>query len=145
MKTIPPLLALIAGTFLAGCSTPSSHRDFTGPPAATNTVPLTPQQSMEAKQAARSFLEAVRNEDWSVVANFWPENAPKHFDDIFTEKTRDYVGGLEIISLGTPYMERSHSWVFVPYEVRFKNGYRQTNSLRIRQHPDGHWDWEGGF
>ena len=145
MKTIPPLLVLIAVIFLAGCSTTSSHRDFTGSPAAANTLPLTPQQSTEATQAARSFLEAVRNEDWNAVAKFWPQDAPKHFDDIFTEKTKGYVGGLKIISLGTPYMERPRSWVFVPYEVRFKNGDRQTNSLRIRQHPDGHWDWVGGF
>ena len=72
-------------------------------------------------------------------------NTPKHFDDIFTEKTKGHVGGLEIISLGTPYKEGSHSQVLVPYEVRFKSGNIQTNNLRLSQQPDGHWDWNGGF
>jgi len=59
-------------------------------------VPLTPQQSTEAAQAARGFLEAIENEDWNSVAEYWPQVGPKgkHFDDIFTDKTKGYVAGL---------------------------------------------------
>jgi hypothetical protein len=69
-------------------------------------VPLTGQQATEAVQAARGFLEAVENQDWNSVAGYWPQVGPKgkHFDDIFTDKIKGYLGGLEIVSLGTPYM-----------------------------------------
>jgi hypothetical protein len=110
-------------------------------------VPLTSQQSTEAAQAARGFLEAVGNEDWNTVAKYWPSNVPKgkSFNDIFTDQLKSYLGGLEIVSLGTPYKEGPNSWVLVPYAVRFKDGNTQTNSLRLGQDREGHWHWEGGF
>ena len=132
--------AILAAIFIAGCSKPHA----TAPPKTMVQVPLTPQASTEATQTARSFFEAMGSEDWNAVAKLWPPNAPKRFDDIFTQKNKEVVSGLEIISLGTPYKEEAHSWVCVPYEVRFKNGRTQTNSLQIEQQPDGHWDLQGG-
>jgi hypothetical protein len=146
MKIIPPLFALITVILLAGCNTTSPHRDVAVLPLPpTNAVLLAPPQSAEATQAARSFLQAVRNKDWTAVARFWPPKAQSHFDDIFTEQTKSLVGGLEIVSLGKPYNEGLHTWVFVPYIVQFKNGGIQTNNLRIEKQTDGHWIWEGGF
>jgi RNA polymerase sigma factor (sigma-70 family) len=108
---------------------------------------LPPQQSTEATQAARDFLEAFGNKDWNAVARFWPPDAPKgkRFDDMVTDQMKGYVAGLEIISLGKPYKEGPNSWVLVPYEIRWKNGNTQTNNLRIGRGRDGQWYWEGGF
>lgn len=146
MKIIPALSTLITVVFLAGCSTTSPHPDaIILPPTPIEAVLLAPPQSTKASQAARNFLETVRNEDWNAVAKFWPPNAQKRFDDIFTEPTKGHVGGLEIVSLGKPYKERWHTWVFVPYIVQFKNGGIQTNNLRIEKQADGHWIWESGF
>jgi RNA polymerase sigma factor (sigma-70 family) len=108
---------------------------------------LTPQQSTEAAQVARGFLEAFKDADWNTVAKYWPSDAPKgkRFDDIFTDQNKNLVAGLEIVSLGKPYKEGPNSWILVPYEVRWKNGGTQTNSLRIGKERDGQWHWEGGF
>jgi RNA polymerase sigma factor (sigma-70 family) len=108
---------------------------------------LTPDQTAQAAAAARGFLEAMQNEDWNTVARYWPSNAPRgrRFDDIFNDQLKGVVGGLEIVSLGKPYKEGPNSWIMVPYEVRWKNGGTQTNSLRIGKERDGQWHWEGGF
>ena len=146
MKIIPQLFAAIAATVIAGCGTTSPKGDSPGlPPTPINAVPLAPSQATEAKQAARSFLESVRAEDWDAVAEFWPQNTQKHFDEVFTEQTKSLVGGLKIMSLGKPYSEGLHTWIFVPYQVRFTNGEIQANNLRIQKQPDGHWIFEGGF
>jgi RNA polymerase sigma factor (sigma-70 family) len=110
-------------------------------------VKLPPQQAAEATQAARGFLEAIQNADWSTVAKYWPSNVPKgkSVDDIFTDKMKSYVTGLEIISLGTPYKEGPNSWILVPYEIRWKDGSTQKNNLRLGQGRDGQWIWQGGF
>ncbi len=108
---------------------------------------LTPQQSTEAAQVARGFLEAYKDADWNTVAKYWPSDAPKgkRFDDVFTDQNKNLVAGLEIISLGKPYKEDPNSWILVPYEVQWKSGGTQTNSLRIGKERDGQWHWEGGF
>jgi len=111
-------------------------------------IKLTPAQSTEAQQAARGFLEALQNSDWQTVAKYWPPNVPpgKGVNDIFTDQNKKLVAGLEIVSLGTPYKEEPNSGIiFVPYEVRWKAGGTQKNSLRLGQGPDGQWIWDGGF
>ncbi len=110
-------------------------------------VKLPPQQAAEATQAAKDFLEAMKNEDWNTVAKYWPPNAPKgrHFEDIFTADNKAIVGGLEIVSLGTPYKEGPNSWILVPYEIQWKSGGTQKNNLRLGKGSDGQWIWEGGF
>jgi hypothetical protein len=110
-------------------------------------VTLTPQQFTEAAQAARGFLEAMKNGDWNTVAKYWPPDAPqgKRFNDIATDNMKAAVSGLEIVSLGTPYKEGPNSWILVPYEVRWKGGGTQTNSLRLGKDSTGQWHWEGGF
>jgi hypothetical protein len=109
-------------------------------------APLTPQQAKEAKQTAKDFFEALGKGDWNTVAKYWPSDAPKGrgVDDIFTDQLKGYLGGLEIVSLGTPYREGPHQ-VLVPYEVRSKDGNTQTNNLRVGQDRDGQWHFEGGF
>jgi hypothetical protein len=109
---------------------------------------LTPQQSTEAQQTARDFLEALGKKDWSAAAGFWPSYASKgrHFDDVFNDKIKDYLGGLEIVSLGTPYKEAPYPGVFVPYEIRFQNGETKQFRLAVRQDRPGQpWYFDGGL
>jgi hypothetical protein len=107
--------------------------------------PLSSQQSAEAKQAARDFFGAFKDGDWDAVAKYWPANAPKgkSFNDIFTDRVKDAVNGLEIVSIGTPYKEGSVT--LVPYEVQLKGGDSQKNNLRLVKDRDGQWHWLGGF
>jgi hypothetical protein len=146
MKITTQLFALITATILAGCTTTSSQHGSAGlPPIPPSATLLTPPQSTEAGQAARRFLDAVRARDWKAVVEFWPASASQTFDEIFTDRTKDLTGGLKIIGIGTPYKEGLSRIVFVPYEVRFKNGQTQSNSLRLTQASDGRWIWVGGF
>jgi hypothetical protein len=109
--------------------------------------PLPTQEAAEATQAATDFFNAMKNEDWAAVAKSWPPDAPKgrQFEDIFNARVKDAVGGLQIVSMGAPYKEGGNSWVMIPYEVRFKSGDTQTNSLRMMKYPTGQWVWGGGF
>jgi hypothetical protein len=109
--------------------------------------PLNSQDAADAKQAARDFFTAFKDGDWDTVAKFWPPDAPKgkQFNDIFTSKIKDMVSGLEIVSIGTPYKEAGNGWVMIPYEVDFKGGGSQTNSLRMQKGSAGQWMWGGGF
>ena len=102
----------------------------------------------QAKQTAKDFLEALGKSDWAAAAEFYPPYAPKGrgFDDVFTEKLKNYLGGLEVVSLGTPYKDASYPGVFVPYEIRFKNGETKNFRLAVRQdNPEQKWYWDGGL
>jgi hypothetical protein len=35
--------------------------------------------------------------------------------------------------------------MMIPYEVQFKGGGSQTNTLRMQKGPAGQWIWGGGF
>jgi len=109
--------------------------------------PLPSEQAAEAKQAARDFFTALKDGDWDTVAKYWPPDAPKgkQFNDIFTDNLKGFVTGLEIVSVGTPYKEAGNSWVMIPYEVKFKGGVSQAESLRMQKGPAGQWIWGGGF
>jgi hypothetical protein len=108
---------------------------------------LAPERTVQAREAAKDFLQAMKNGDWKSVSAFWPANAPEgnRFGDLVTDRMKSYIEGLEIVSLGTPHQDNPDSWVLVPYEVRFKDGSTRTNSLRLGQDSHGRWRWEGGF
>jgi RNA polymerase sigma factor (sigma-70 family) len=111
-------------------------------------VPLTPQRAAQAQQTARDFFEALGEEDWNKVEQFYPSYAPPghRFNDEFTEQLKSYLGGLEIISLGEPFTKPPYPGVFVPYEIRFKNGESKKFNLAVRQdNPEQKWYWDGGL
>ena len=120
------------------------------PPVAPRTAkeiqkPLAGQAGDDAQAAARDFFTAMKDSDWTAVEKFWPkgQRMNKKFDDVFTDQTKSVIAGLEIVSIGAPY-QQGH-WTMVPYEVQFKGGGSQTNSLRMMKQPDGQWVWGGGF
>jgi hypothetical protein len=124
------------------------HRSNSMPSEQIGAPPaLTADVAAQAGQAARNFLEAFQNSDWETVASYWPPDAPegKRFNDTFKSEDKALVAGLQIVSLGQPYQEKPNSWVLVPYEVRWRNGGVQTNTLRMGVDPHGRWYWEGGF
>lgn len=136
-------------TIIAVLSVQTVWHHFHAPtvPRANRAVkkPLTSQDAADARQAARDFFNAMKDADWATAAKFWPPVVPgeKQFNDIFTDKVKGAVSGLEIVSIGTPY--RENSWVMIPYEVQWKGGGSQTNSLRMQKGPAGQWIWGGGF
>ena len=91
--------------------------------------------------AAKTFFDACGREDWAEVAKFW---------GLLDDKFKNNSGGLQLRSLGTPYRGRYFDVkfrVFVPYEIRLKNGRLQKGVLAIRCDvtPDNRWHIDGGF
>lgn len=109
--------------------------------------PLSSQDAAAAQQAARDFFTAMKDARWDDVAKFWPPDVPKgkQFSDVFNDKVKDMVSGLEIVSIGTPYKASGNGWTMIPYEVQFKGSGSQTNSLRMVKQSNGQWIWGGGF
>ena len=94
--------------------------------------------SMTAEQAARAFFEACSHEDWNEVGKFMSP---------VTAEMKEYLGGLEIVSLGESFNSKAyHSGRFVPYEIKLKNGYVKKHNLAIRKdNPAGRWQVDGGI
>jgi hypothetical protein len=73
-------------------------------------------EQLTPKQAAETFFKACSAADWDEMAKFWPE-APtgEKFD-----RMKEYLGGLELISLGEPYQKSPYPGWYVPYEIKLR-------------------------
>jgi outer membrane lipoprotein-sorting protein len=65
--------------------------------------------SMTAEQAARAFFEACARKDWDEVGKFMSPVAPQ---------MKEYLGGLEIVSLAESFTSKAYGGRFVPYEIK---------------------------
>ena len=82
--------------------------------------------SMTAEQAARAFFEACSRKDW---------NEAGKFESPITDRTKEYLGGLEIVSLGESFTSKAYGGRFVPYEIKlpaqeFNMRVSNTNSAK---------------
>jgi hypothetical protein len=65
--------------------------------------------SMTAGEAARAFFEACGRQDWAEAAKFYsPMDA----------RIKEYLGGLQIVSLGQEFTSKSYPGRFIPYEIK---------------------------
>jgi len=94
--------------------------------------------SMTAEQAARAFFEACAKQDWDEAGKFMSP---------VTDGLKEYLGGLEIVSLGQAFASKSYgSRFFVPYEIKLKNGGVKKLNLAVRKdNPAGRWQVDGGI
>ncbi|MGD0411701.1 MAG: hypothetical protein ABSC18_08330 [Verrucomicrobiota bacterium] len=67
--------------------------------------------SMTVEQAARAFLEACSRKDWDEAGKFMSP---------INEQVKQYLGGLEIVSLGESFASKSYGGRFVPYEIKLQ-------------------------
>lgn len=94
--------------------------------------------ALTPEQAARAFFEACGRSDWEEVAKF--ESFP------FSDEIRQYVGGLQIISLGSAFTSQANGAQFVPYEIKFKNGEIKKHNLALKKdRKTDRWFVDGGF
>jgi hypothetical protein len=63
---------------------------------------------MTAEQAARAFFEACGREDWTEVARYRTN---------ITDRLKNVLGGLQILSLGEAFKTKSYRGQYVPYEI----------------------------
>ena len=67
--------------------------------------------SMTAEQAARAFFEGCGRQDWEEVAKY---------DGAVTERLKEYLGGVELVSLGQAFNSKAYPGVFIPYEIKLR-------------------------
>ena len=65
--------------------------------------------SMTAQQVARAFFEACGRKDWNEAGKFMSP---------INDRLKEYLGGLEIVSLGEPFNSKNYPGRIVPYEIR---------------------------
>lgn len=82
-------------------------------------------QQVTPKEVAHAFFQACADEDWDEFLKFKPASA-------VSEKTKNYLGGLEIISIGEPFKSGLYPGWFVPYEIKFRDGYIKKMNLAVR-------------
>ena len=93
--------------------------------------------AMTAEQAARAFFEACAKEDWNEAGKFMSP---------VSKSVKDYLGGLQIVSLGQAFTSKSYGGRFVPYEIKFKSGKVQKHNLAVRNDNPAHrWQVDGGI
>jgi hypothetical protein len=70
-------------------------------------------EKMTPKEAAEAFFKACAEENWDEVIKFWSASR-------VDERLKEYLGGLEIISIGEPFKSGLYPGWFVPYEIKLR-------------------------
>lgn len=68
-------------------------------------------EKMSPQEAARAFLEACGKEDWKEAEKFFQYLDPR---------IKDFLGGLQIVSLGQPFQSQSYPGWYIPYELKLR-------------------------
>jgi hypothetical protein len=96
-------------------------------------------EQMGPKEAAQAFFEACADENWDEVLKFWPASA-------VDQRLKDYLGGIEIVSIGEPFKSGNYGGWFVPYEIKFKSGATKKMNLAVRNdNPAQRYVVDGGI
>jgi outer membrane lipoprotein-sorting protein len=95
--------------------------------------------NMTPKEAAQAFFTACAEENWDEYLKFNNESR-------VSEGMKQYLGGIEIISLGEPFQSGGYGGWFVPYEIKLKNGSIKKHNLALRNdNPAKRWIVDGGI
>ena len=83
-------------------------------------------QQMTPKETAQAFFEACANEDWVEYLKFNPATG-------VPQGMKDYLGNLQIISIGEPFKSGLYPGWFVPYEIKLRSGHIKKHNLAVRK------------
>jgi hypothetical protein len=102
---------------------------------------LADNNEITPKQAAEVFFKACAEEDWDEFLKFMPA-----LDEKQIEQVKEYLGGLEIISIGEPFKMGEFPGWYVPYKIRLKNGLMQDWDIKMRNdNPVKRYVFDGGL
>jgi len=90
--------------------------------------PLTEQEKAEqpkVKEAVRRFFNACTEQDWDTVSKYLPSVN-------MSQRIKGISAGLETIYIGEPAKAAYGGKWLVPYEIKFKNGGTQKNTMRLK-------------
>jgi len=94
--------------------------------------------SMTAEQAARAFFEACAASNWDEAAKFMSP---------ITDRVKQGLGGLEIVSVGQAFTSKTYPGQFVPYEIKLPQAtsVKKFNLAVRKDNPAGRWQVDGGL
>jgi len=96
-------------------------------------------ENMMPKEAATTFFTACAEENWDEYLKF---NSQSHVP----QSSKDYLGGIEVISIGEPFQSGGYSGWFIPYEIKLRDGYVKKHNLALRNdNPSNRWQVDGGI
>lgn len=96
-------------------------------------------ENMTPKEAATMFFTACAEENWDEYLKF---KSQSHVG----QRTKDRLGGIEIISIGEPFQSGSYSGWFIPYEIKLRDGHVKKHNLALRNdNPSNRWQFDGGL
>jgi hypothetical protein len=92
-----------------------------------------------AKETAELFFQAFAKEDWEQVLAVYPASS-------IPDTMKQYLAGLQVISIGEPFQAGRYPGWFVPYEIRFESGAVKKHNLAVRNdNPARRWVFDGGL
>ncbi|MCP4609194.1 MAG: hypothetical protein GY845_10825 [Planctomycetes bacterium] len=96
-------------------------------------------ENMTPKEMTIVFFQACADEDWDELLKF-------NSDLELKQETKDFYGGLEIISIGEPFKTNDYHGWFVPYEIRLKSGkIKKWNLAVTNSNIAQRYMYDGGF
>jgi hypothetical protein len=62
------------------------------------------------------------------------------------EQLKQYLGGLEIVSIGESFTSKVYSGRFVPYEIKLRSSQTKKWNMAVRKDNPAHrWQVDGGI
>jgi hypothetical protein len=96
----------------------------------TGAIPATP------REAALAFFEGAANRDWQRVATVTKAD----------DRLKQYIGGIQVVSVGEAFQSGRYPGWFVPYEIRFPGGETKKHNLAVRNdNPQKRFVLDGGY
>jgi RNA polymerase sigma factor (sigma-70 family) len=98
--------------------------------------------------ATKAIFDTWAKGDWdSFFTNFGhPLLSREQYDQVFNEKFKNFLAGMEVESIGQPTNGFFQGHYFVPYKIRFQNGEEKEGRLSIKQDSETkRWYFDGGF
>lgn len=89
-------------------------------------------EKMTPKEAAEAFFKACAGKNWDEFSKFWPGSANDERMERMEEQMKEYLGGVEIISIGEPFQQGLYPGWFVPYEIKLRSGSVKKHNLAVR-------------
>ena len=121
-------------------------------------------------QVAQAIFDLCAQEKWAEADKYWRGPRNKNAVTAIPDSIKRYYGGLQIVSLGKPFKARLSiaallelqpglrrefkntsgdfpaAGVFVPYEIRLKDGSVKKWQLSLRcDNPEHRWYYDGGM
>jgi len=100
-----------------------------------------------ADEAARGIFEDWAKGDWDAFySKFAPPGERAMYENAFTTKVKNYVAGMQIVSLGEPESGESADLWYVPCKIRLRDGSAREFRLHLAQDPETkRWYFKGGI